>query len=111
MNRKNLINIFIVCILTVSFVVASCCIYKKCDRYSVNTVIANPRGYVPLQKIIELSYGELNYFFWETQISIIDSDNNCIFQTSVKDKDFIVKYKGNYYIGEEYIGVFAKYIE
>ncbi len=47
-----------------------------------------------------LSKDALSYVFWESQISFLDTEGTCIYQTSVKNDKFIVKYKGEYYINE-----------
>lgn len=42
--------------------------------------------------------GTLRYVAWESQISFLNKDNITIYQTGFNNRDFIVKYKGEYYI-------------
>jgi hypothetical protein len=59
-----------------------------------------PPGFVSLDEEMTLSKDALSYVFWESQISFLDTEGTCIYQTSVKNDKFIVKYKGEYYINE-----------
>ena len=64
-----------------------------------------PSGFISLSEAIDNTNGSLRYVAWESQISFLDADDNTIYQTGFENKDFIVKYKGKYYINE------AKYSE
>jgi len=84
-------------------------VHPNYGRYAVHTVFLPPEGYLPLREVIDSSDGAWNYMFWEEQITFFDEDSTCIFQTSVKNKDFIGKYKGAYYITEKYAAAVAAY--
>ncbi|SMC78467.1 hypothetical protein [Papillibacter cinnamivorans] len=71
------------------------------ERNDAKTVFNLPSGFVSLDEEITSSEGALRYVFWESRISFLNADNICIYQTGVKNDDFIVKYNGNYYICEE----------
>lgn len=69
-------------------------------KYNAKTVSNLPLGFVSLNDAITSSEGALSYVCWETQISFLDSNETCVYQTDIKDDSFIVKYKGNYYISK-----------
>lgn len=69
-------------------------------RNDAKMVFKLPDGFVSLEEVINSSEGALNYVFWESQISFLDAKGTCIYQTGVKNDNFIVKYKGKYYISE-----------
>jgi len=60
-----------------------------------------PRGFVPLNELISTLENGLSYVFWETQISFLDADHICIYQTSETDESFIVRYEDMYYVNAE----------
>jgi len=58
-----------------------------------------PNGFVFLEED-NLDNG-LHYVAWESQISFLNADGICIYQTGYDNSDFIVKYKKEYYINEK----------
>lgn len=71
------------------------------EEYEALIVDELPNGFIALDKI-DLSDANLRYIFWESQISFISTvDNYCVYQTDIKNKDFIVKYNNKYYINEK----------
>lgn len=58
------------------------------------TVYQIPDGFAPLKELEAAGY---QCVFWENQVSVMNGQD-CYFQTNVKDKDFIVKYQGQYYL-------------
>lgn len=62
-----------------------------------------PEGFISLDELQTVSDGRLSYIFWESQICIFEEEDKTgtYYQTSVRDKDFIVKFKGDYYINRE----------
>lgn len=38
--------------------------------------------------------------FWESRVSILDSEGECVYQTNVRNNSFIVKCNGKNYISE-----------
>ena len=60
-----------------------------------------PSGFVLLPKGGGDWDNGLHYVAWESQISFFDIDENCIYQTGFKNKDFIVKCDNEYYVDEE----------
>ena len=67
-------------------------------RNDAKMVLKIPFGFVHLQD--NLGNG-LTVMPFETQISFLDSDGVGIYSTGFKNSDFIVKYKGEYYVNEE----------
>lgn len=63
------------------------------DTNDAQSVCEIPDGFVEIEKLEDAG---LDSVFWESQISIIQGQA-CIYQTSVKNEDFIVKYQGKYY--------------
>ena len=109
MQNKRIILIVIAAFLIAGAVIGARYVHQNYGRYAVHTVFLPPEGYLPLHEIIDSSDGAWNYMFWEEQITFLDEDNTCFFQTSVKNKDFIVKYKGAYYITKKYAEMFVAY--
>jgi hypothetical protein len=64
-----------------------------------------PSGFIPLPLGNEESANGLHYVPWESQISFMDADECCIYQTGFTNSDFIVKFRNEYYVNEE------KYLE
>lgn len=68
------------------------------------TVKEVPTGFIPLPKGGGNWESGSHYIFWETEISFSDAELDaggvCIYQTNVKNSDFIVKYNNEYYVNE-----------
>lgn len=96
MNTKN--KILLILLLAMLIIVALYLLFtyigKQNEPYVVSEV---PQGYVSLNDLIESTGNKIGYIFWESQIAITN-ERECIYQTNVKDKDFIVKYQEQYYI-------------
>ena len=75
----------------------------SCGRYDIKVVRQVPSGFISLKEACDSTEGALRYVFWETQLSFLDADDKCIYQTNVNNSDFIVKYRGENYINEEKI--------
>lgn len=84
------ITLALVIILSTSILIIACLKYFK--RYDIKNVILVPEGFVNLNNM------NIKCVFWESQISFFDSNGKCVFQSNVHDDEFIVKYKGDYYI-------------
>jgi len=93
MNKKNSFLLLIV-------VLSAMCLVA-CGRDEVKVVRQVPKGFIYLEKGDNNWKNGLHYVFWETQISFVDAGRICIYQTSVKNSEFIVQYKGDYYVNEE----------
>lgn len=65
--------------------------------YDARDVLFLPDGFIELEEAVASSDERYRFVFWESQISVM-SENVCIYQTSIRDKNFILKYKGKYYI-------------
>ncbi|MGO4548542.1 hypothetical protein AB4Z29_27510 [Paenibacillus sp. 2TAB23] len=77
-----------------------------CERDGAKEVSKEvPPGFISLNVAIDNTNGSLRYMPWESQIAFLDADNITIYQTGFENRDFIIKYKGGYYINEE------KYLE
>lgn len=71
-----------------------------CESNDAKMVSKVPSGFISLNEAIDNMKGTLRYVPWESQISFLDADNMTIYQTGFANRDFIVKYKGEYYINE-----------
>ncbi len=92
MKRKMaVVSLIFVAVLVLAFELVQ-------GKNDIKTVIILPAEYISLDEAITSSNGIQRYMFWESQISFLDSKGVCVYQTDVKDCDFIVKYKGGYYI-------------
>jgi len=77
-------------------------IYQGSDRWVDATVVKKiPLGFIHLEKGGNRQKNGLHYVSWESQISFLDADEICIYQTSFANSDFIVKFKNEYYVNEE----------
>lgn len=70
------------------------CIFTQEITYDARVVSEIPDGFISLE---EIETDGFEYIFWESQISIM-WNQSCVFQTSVQNKEFIVKYQGEYYV-------------
>jgi len=104
MNRKK------VAIISISFtlVIVLASIYFALDGGRIvggssdaKVVGEIPSGFIHLPKGGGNWDNGLHYVSWETQISFLDANGACIYQTGFDNSDFIVKYKKEYYINEE----------
>ena len=73
----------------------------SCGGNDAKVVRNIPTGFVHLPKGGGDWDNGLHYVSWETQISFLDKDGACIYQTGFNNSDFIVKYKNEYYVDEE----------
>lgn len=96
MNRKRII--FIILLIMVVVLVLICILER--GRNDAKRVLFLPSSFISLDEAMTSSEGDLRRVFWETQISFMNANDTCIYQTSVKNDSFIVKYKGKYYINE-----------
>jgi len=60
-----------------------------------------PSGFIHLWNSLDELENDLHYVAWESQISFLDADEVCIYQTSFANSDFIVKFEDEYYVNEE----------
>jgi hypothetical protein len=89
-------------------VLISICL-TACERNDAKMVSkAVPSGFISLKEAIDNMKGSLRYMPWESQIAFLDADNITIYQTGFENRDFIVTYKGEYYINEEKYSELAK---
>lgn len=74
------------------------------NKYEAKVVYKSPQGYIAVNELPTVSNGELECVFWEQQVSIVKSDGlECVFQTSIHNSDFVVKYDGVYYINLRHV--------
>ena len=81
----------------------------SCIHADAKVVFRVPDGFVPLTEL-DSRDSILDYVFWDSQISFVYTPDDtprliCLYQEYVGNRDFIVKYKGDYYVNE------AKYLE
>ena len=72
----------------------------SCGGNDAKVVKEIPVGFICLPKGGGDWDNGLHYVSWESQISFLDADENCIYQTGFDNSDFIVKYKNEYYVKE-----------
>ena len=96
MSKKQ-IMLAIMMLMAVVVIVSLLGVLGKNDAKTVSNL--SPE-FVLLDEAINSYDGVVRYVFWESQISILDSKDKCIYQTNVNNDSFIVKYKGDYYIRE-----------
>lgn len=69
----------------------------------------SPDGFITLDSALEGIGGVLTTLFWSTNFVVQDSEDITIFQTGVRDNNFIVIYKNAFYINEGMFNEIAKY--
>ncbi|MCL2087084.1 MAG: hypothetical protein FWH05_05765 [Oscillospiraceae bacterium] len=100
MNNAKIV--FLTMFIITSFVLLVSCIKNSESMWSDAKIVKEiPIGFVYLPKNGGNWGNGLHYVPWETQISFLDIDDNCIYQTGFDNSDFIVKYGKEYYINEE----------
>jgi hypothetical protein len=95
MNKKRIT----ITLLVITAVAVLICGLVR-ENNDVKTVFSLPPGFIPLEDVIASSEGVLSCVFWESQISLLNSEGTCVYQTSVRNSNFIVKYNGKNYINE-----------
>lgn len=93
--RKKALLLFVVIALIIMLALTWFMFFGRNDA---NMVLKIPSGFVELQSNLK---NGLSILPFETQIAFLDADEVGIYQTSFKNSDFIVKYKGEYYVNEE----------
>lgn len=73
----------------------------SCGKDDAQVVKQVSPGFVYLSEEMVILENGLHYVSWETQISFLDSEEICIYQTGFDNSDFIVKYKDEYYVNEK----------
>jgi hypothetical protein len=96
MNTKKVILVMLVLMISLIFI-------TSCGGSDAKVVRQIPSGFILLPKGGGDWDNGLHYVSWESQISFLDSDENCIYQTGFDNRDFIVKYKNEYYVNEDKI--------
>ena len=92
--RKSIIFMIIIAVVLILVFI------NAYSRNDFHTVLKLPEKFVHLEK--GGYWGDnLRYVVWETQISFLDTSGITIYQTSITNRDFIVRYKGEIYINEE----------
>jgi len=71
------------------------------DRFFPVTVRSVPDGFISLSEALADKDGIMTRFFWSYSFGFQDSEGVTIFQTDVKNNEFIVMYGDEYYINEE----------
>ena len=106
MNKKiffSLIVAMIVAVLAwISLGTSTFSIYQGPSEWVDAKVVKKiPPGFIHLEMGGNRQENGLRYVAWESQISFLDADGICIYQTSFANSDFIVKFKNEYYVNEE----------
>ena len=99
--KKIILWICIICILVLVITTLLWSMFFK--EYSIKNVFKIPEGFILLDDVI-YPMTDVNCVCWESQISFTDPSGITLYQTSVSNSNFIVKYRGKCYINEdEYI--------
>lgn len=93
--RKKVLLLFVIIAIVITLALTWFMFYGRNDA---NMVLKIPSGFVHLQSNLK---NGLSVMPFETQIAFLDADGVGIYQTGFKNSDFIVKYKGEYYVNEE----------
>ena len=104
MDKKKVLAIsisFILVIVLISIYFLLDKRYQSGGRSDAKTVHKIPSGFTRLPQGGGDWENGLRYVSWESQISFLTADGNCIYQTSFDNRDFIVKYKNEYYVNEK----------
>jgi len=104
MNKKKAVFIlipFLLVITIVSVYFIATGVNKIGRGIDAKVVNAIPEGFVPLPKDLDSLGNGLRYVPWESQISFLDINDVCIYQTGFSNSNFIVKYNNEYYVNEE----------
>jgi hypothetical protein len=105
MNKKKFI-ILLIFIVALGFVWGCYLLPPQYNpRYSVKRVSSLPSGFMLLDEAEVALEGIADFVFWSNHVAIFDTKSQdlrtrCIYLTDVKNADFIVQYKGKYYINE-----------
>ena len=91
--RFRIICLFIVVFLFFIIIVAHLNSYPK-----VKEVSTIPPNFIFIDDVISSDSRNLEYTFFESQIAFLDSQGICIYQTDVRNSEFIIQYEGKYYI-------------
>jgi hypothetical protein len=71
--------------------------YSTHAKYYPHQTLWLPSGFVNLQEATENTNGILEYIFFEEYISLIDMNGESVGGSLVRDKKFIISYRGEYY--------------
>jgi len=102
MTKKLLKPIALIVIIIVVAALTWIIFYGSGDA---DMVLKVPAGFVKLQSYLT---NGLSIMPFETQIGILDAEKRYIYQTGFKNRDFIVRYDGEYYVNEEKIKEIAE---
>jgi len=92
-------TLFVLVLATIYFLLNG---RNQVGRYADAKVVQEiPLGFIHLPPNGGDWENGLHYVCWESQISFLDIDESCIYQTSFENNMFIVKYKNEYYVDEE----------
>ncbi|MPN40314.1 hypothetical protein SDC9_187850 [bioreactor metagenome] len=78
----------------------------SCEGIQEKSVERTPPGFVKLSTVGDnIETGGLHYIINESQISFLDDNETCIYQTELTNDDFIITYENEFYIYQ------GKYLE
>ncbi len=90
--------------LVLAFLLSIFLWWNNCGKYEAVSVLFLPDGFVSIDQINTLSEEPLECLFLEEFGNIVKTDENkSIAQFHVKDKSWIVRYRGKYYISSKKI--------
>jgi hypothetical protein len=75
--------------------------YSTHAKYYPHQVLWLPNGFVNLQEATENTKGTMEYMFFEEYISLIDENGVSVGGALVRDRSFIINYRGKYYVNAE----------
>lgn len=92
---------FILVLLIPTLIVLTGVYWNTHMKYYPKYVFWLPNGFVSLQDAVDNTNGVVEYVFFEEHISLVDKNGNSIGGALVRDRSFIVNYRGVYYINAE----------
>ena len=82
---------------------------RRDSRNFPDIVRTLPDGFIALDAAVEEKAEMLRTLFWSTNFVVQDSEGITIFQTDVKDRDFIVIYGNAFHVNESMFTEIAQY--
>jgi len=94
-------TIFVFALLAALLLVIGCILWVTHAKYHPRRVLCLPKGFINLQYAIESANGVIKYIFFEEYISLVDREGSSVGGSLVRDRSFIVDYRGEYYVNAE----------
>ncbi len=101
MKFRCKITVILIVLITVVSAIAIF-LHNNSDAYPDAKVVSKiPANFILIDDAIASDLKDMRYVFFESQIAFCNSSDECVYQTDVRNSDFIVKYKDKYYINKD----------